>query len=165
MLNSAIIRIVDFCAQHRWQVLAVGISLAAAAATYDVARFSITTDTQSLTSRDLPWHQRQSGLYKAFPEKGILVVVTAATPENAEQATNALERDLSKRSDLFRTVVQPDSGDFFRHNGLLFEPLSHVKKSIGGLSKAQFLIGTLAGDPSLRGVVKGLSFAADVVQC
>ena len=29
MLNSAIIRIVDFCAQYRWQVLAVGILLAA----------------------------------------------------------------------------------------------------------------------------------------
>jgi hypothetical protein len=66
-------------------------------------------------SRDLPWHQRQSALSKAFLQKGILVVVTAATPENAEQATNALERDLSKRSDLFRTVVQPDSGDFFQH--------------------------------------------------
>jgi uncharacterized protein len=112
MLNSAIIRIVDFCAQRRWQVLAVGILFAAAAATYDVARFSITTDTQSLISQDLPWHQRQTALSKAFPQKGILVVVTAATPENAERATNALERDLSKRSDLFRTVVQTDSGDF-----------------------------------------------------
>jgi uncharacterized protein len=164
MLNSAIIRIVDFCAQRRWQVLAVGILFAAAAATYDVARFSITTYTQSLISQDLPWRQRQTALSKAFPQKGILVVVTAATPENAERATNALERDLSKRSDLFRTVVQTDSGDFFQHNGSLFQPLSAVKKSISGLSKAQFLIGTLAGDPSLRGVMKGLSFAADGVQ-
>jgi hopanoid biosynthesis associated RND transporter like protein HpnN len=164
MLNSGIIRIVDLCARRRWQVLAVGILLAAAAAAYDIAHFSITTDTQSLISRDLPWHQRQSALSKAFPQKAISVVVTAATPENAEQATNALKRDLSKRSDLFRTVVQPDSGDFFQHNGLLFEPLSDVKKSIDGLSKAQFLIGTLAADPSLRGVMKGLSFAADGVQ-
>jgi hypothetical protein len=158
------IRIVDFCAQHRWQVVAVGIFLAAAAATYDVARFSITTDTESLISQDLPWHQRQSVFSKAFPQKGILVVVTAATPENAEQATNALKQDLSKRSDLFRAVVQPDGGDFFQHNGLLFEPLSDVKKSIGGLSKAQFLIGALATDPSLRGVMSAFSFAADGVQ-
>jgi hopanoid biosynthesis associated RND transporter like protein HpnN len=142
----------------------VGFFLTIAAATYDVARFSITTDTQSLISQDLPWHQRQSALSKAFPQKGISVVVTAATPENAEQATNALQRDLSKRSDLFRTVVQPDSGDFFQHSGLLFEPLSDVKKSIDGLSKAQFLIATLATDPSLRGVMKALSFAADGVQ-
>jgi hopanoid biosynthesis associated RND transporter like protein HpnN len=90
--------------------------------------------------------------------------VTAATPENAEQATTVLERDLSKRSDLFRTVVRPDSGDFFQNNGLLFEPLSDVKKSVAGLSRAQFLINALATDPSLRGVMKALSLAADGVQ-
>src|SRR5260370_8806425 len=163
VLNSAVVRIVDFCAHRCGHVLTVGIFLTAAAAAYDVVRFSITTDTQSLISQDLPWHQRQSALSKAFPQKGISVVVKAATPENAEQATNALERDLSKRSDLFRTVVQPDSGEFFQHNGLLFEPLHAIKKSLGGLSSAQFLIGTLGGDPSLRGVMKGLSFAADGV--
>jgi hypothetical protein len=164
MLNSAIVRIVDFCAQHRWQVLVFGILLAVASATYDVRRFSITTDTDSLISQDLPWHQRQATLSKAFPEKGILVVVTAATPENAEQSTNALERELSKHSHLFRSVVQADSGEFFEHNGLLFEPLSDVKKSVDGLSKAQFLIGALASDPTLRGVMKALSFATDGVQ-
>jgi uncharacterized protein len=158
------IRIVDYCAQHRWQVLAFGILLAVAAGTYGVTHFSITTDTQSLISQDLPWRQRQSEISKAFPENGILVVVTAATPENAERAANELKEDLSNRSDLFRTVVQPDSGEFFQHNGLLFEPLSDVKKSVGGLVRAQFLIGTLAADPSLRGVMKALSFAADGVQ-
>jgi uncharacterized protein len=164
MLNSAIIRIVDFCVQRRWQVVIFGILLAVASATYDVRRFSITTDTDSLISQDLPWHQRQSALLRAFPEKGILVVVTAATPENAEQATNALERELSKHSDLFHSVVQADSGEFFQHNGLLFEPLSGVKKSVDGLSRAQFLIGALANDPSLRGVMKALSFVTGGVQ-
>jgi hopanoid biosynthesis associated RND transporter like protein HpnN len=164
MLNSAIIRIVDFCVQRRWQVVIFGILLAAASATYDVRHFSITTDTDSLISEDLPWHKRQSALSKAFQEKGILVVVTAATPENVEQATNALERELSKRSDLFHSVVQVESGEFFQHDGLLFEPLSDVKKSVDGLSKAQFLVGALANDPSLRGVMKALSFVTGGVQ-
>ncbi|KJC56663.1 hopanoid biosynthesis associated RND transporter HpnN [Bradyrhizobium sp. LTSPM299] len=164
MLNSAIVQIVDFCVQRRWQVVIFGILLATASATYDVMRFSITTDTDSLISQDLPWHQRQSALSKAFQEKGILVVVTAATPENAEQATNALERELLKHSDLFHSVVQADSGEFFQHNGLLFKPLSDVKKSVDGLSKAQFLIGALANDPSLRGVMKALSFVTGGVQ-
>ncbi len=164
MVNSAIIRIVGFCAQRPWQVVIFGILLAAASATYDVRRFSITTDTDSLISQALPWHERQSALTKVFPEKGILVVVTAATPENAEQATNALERELSKHSDLFHSVVQADSGEFFQHNGLLFEPLSDVKKSVDGLSRAQLLIGALANDPSLRGVMTALSFVAGGVQ-
>jgi hopanoid biosynthesis associated RND transporter like protein HpnN len=164
MLSSAVIRIVDFCVQRRWQVVVFGFLLAVASATYDVRRFSITTDTDSLISQKLPWHQRQAALSRAFPQQGILIVVTAATPENAEQATNALERELLKHSDLYHSVVQADSGEFFQHNGLLFEPLSEVKKSIEGLSKAKSLIGELAYDPTLRGVMKTLSFVTGGVQ-
>jgi uncharacterized protein len=164
MLTSVIVQIVDFCARRRWEVLVIGLLLIAAAAVYDVTCFSITTDTDSLISRALPWHQRQLALSRVFPEKGISVAVTAATPENAEQAANALARNLSKRSDLFVSVSEPGSGRFFRQNGLLFEPLSELEHSIGGLSRAQFLISGLVNDPSLRGVMKALSYATDGVQ-
>jgi uncharacterized protein len=164
MLNSVIVKIVEFCVRRRWIVLVFGILLAGAAAAYDVARFSITTDTENLIARDLPWRQRQADFAKAFPEKEILAVVTARTPEDAEQATNALEGALSKRTDLFRSVVQPDGGKFFQRNGLMFEPLSSVKGSMAGLSSADVLVGTLAADPSLRGVMKALDFAAEGVQ-
>jgi uncharacterized protein len=164
MLNSAIVRIVDFSARRRWYVIVVGIVLAAGAAAYDVARFSITTDTESLISPDLPWRQRQAALSDAFPEKGISVVVTAATPENVEQAASALAQNLSKQTDLFRSVDELGSGDFFEHNGLLLEPLPEVKKSVDALSGAQFFIGELAGDASLRGVMKVLSLATDGVR-
>ena len=164
MLNSAIVDIVDFCAQRRWSVLAIAIVLALAAATYDLKRFSITTDTQSLISQKLPWHQRQAALSKAFPETGISVVVTATTSENADRAADALAQDLSRRQDLFRSVSTPGSGEIFRHSGLLFQPLTDVKRSIGGLSNADFLIGTLAADPSLRGTMQVLSLAAEGVQ-
>jgi uncharacterized protein len=164
MLSSIIVRIVDFCVQRRWQVVIFGILLAVASTTYDIRRFSITTDTDSLISQKLSWHQRQAALSRAFPQQGILVVVTAATPENAERATNALERELSKHSDLFHSVVQADSGEFFQHNGLLFEPLPEVRKSADGLSRAKSLIGELAYDPSLHGVMKTLSFVTGGVQ-
>src|ERR1700760_3019856 len=126
MLNSAVVQIVDFCAYRSGPVLLLGLFLTIAAATYDVTRFSITTDTQNLISQDLPWRQRQAALSTAFPQKGISVVVTAPTPENAEQATNALRRNLSQSSNLFRTVVQPDSGGFFQRSALLFEALPDV---------------------------------------
>jgi uncharacterized protein len=164
MLNSAIVQIVDFCVQRRWQVVIFGILLAVASAMYDVRRFSITTDTDSLISQKLRWHQRQLALSKAFPQRGILAVVSAATPENAEQATNTLEKELSKQSGMFHSVVQADSGEFFQHNGLLFEPLSDVKKSLEGLSRARLLIEELASDPSLRGAMKTLSFVTGGVQ-
>src|ERR1700674_2276591 len=91
-----------------------------AAATYDYARFSITTDVEALISQSLPWHRRQLAFEEAFPQNGIAVVISAPTAENAEQATNALAQHLAKSPNLFRTVVRPDSGAFFEKNGLLF---------------------------------------------
>src|SRR5580692_8239326 len=99
MLSSAIVWVVDFCARRRWQALIVGTALAAVAATYDIARFSITTDTEDLISRKLAWNQRQSFFSTAFPPKGISVVITAATPENVAVATSSLVQDLAKHPD------------------------------------------------------------------
>lgn len=164
MINSAIVRIVDFCARYRWTIVVVGTLLMLGAAVFDVTKFSINTDVEELISENLPWHRRQLEFSKAFPQKGILVVVKAPTPENAEQATNLLAQSLSKNPDLFPLVKQPDSGEFFERNGLLFEPLDDVKRSVEGLMKAQLLISTLASDASLRGVMTALSFAAEGVQ-
>ena len=75
MMNSAIVRIVDFCARNRWIVIAAGVLLMIATAAYDVARFSINTDVESLISQKLPWHQRQLQLAQAFPQKAISAVV------------------------------------------------------------------------------------------
>jgi hypothetical protein len=71
---------------------------------FDAARFSINTDIEGLISEDLPWHQRQIALSKAFPQKGIIAVVKAPSAENAEQATNALVPALSRQPDLFPLV-------------------------------------------------------------
>jgi hopanoid biosynthesis associated RND transporter like protein HpnN len=163
-MNSAIVRIVDFCARYRWTLIIAGTLLMIGAAAFDAARFSVNTDIEGLISEDLPWHQRQLALSKAFPQKGIIAVVKAPTAENAEQATNTLAQSLSKDSGLFPVVEQPDSGEFFERNGLLFAPLTDVKKSAEGLTGAQPFMAALAGDPSLRGVMTALSFAAEGAQ-
>src|SRR4030088_786775 len=164
MIHPAIVRIVEFCARHRGTIVISVTLLALGAAAFDAARFSINTDIEGLISQNLPWHQRQLELLNAFPKKGIIVLVKAPTPENAEQATDELARELSKDHALFPVVEQLDSGDFFERNGLLFESVDDVKKEADGLTKAQPLIAALAGDPSLRGVTTVLSFAADGVR-
>jgi hypothetical protein len=160
MLNNVVVGIVDFSARYRWPVIVIGSLLMVATACFDYARFTITTDVEALISPSLPWHQRQIALSDAFPQNGIAAVISAPTAENAEQATNALAQRLQKRPDLFRTVTQPDSGKFFEQNGLLFASIADVKRSVDGLSKAQFLVSALASDPTLRGVMKALSFVA-----
>ncbi len=164
MLRSALVQLVDLCARYCRTVIAAGLLLMVAAGAYDVARFTITTDVQAMISPKLPWHQRQTAFSRAFPPRGILAVVSATTPENATLAANALVQDISKRQDLFRSVVQSGSGEFFDRNGLLFLPADEVKKAIGGLAQARPLISELAGDPTVRGIVRALSFAANGVE-
>jgi hypothetical protein len=163
MLNNTIVRTVDFSVRYRWPVIVVASLLMVATACFDYARFTITTDVEALISRSLPWHQRQTAFTDAFPQYGIAAVISAPTAENAESATNALARQLETHPDLFRAVMQPDSGDFFEHNGLLFGSIAAVKKTIDGLSQAEFLVSALASDPTLRGVMKALSFTAQGV--
>jgi hopanoid biosynthesis associated RND transporter like protein HpnN len=164
MMNSAIVRIVDFCARYRWAVIACGTLLMIATAGYDAARFSINTDVESLISQKLPWHQRQLQLTQAFPQQAISAVVKAPTTENAELATNALAQTLAKNPKLFPMVGQPESGDFFERNGLLFASPTEVKQSAEGLAGAKPIVATLAADPSLRGIMKALSLAAEGVE-
>jgi hopanoid biosynthesis associated RND transporter like protein HpnN len=160
MLNLTIVGIVDFCARHRWAVMGGGLILGAAASAYAIANFSITTDIEALISQKLPWHERQLTYSREFPQRGIVAVVEAPTPETAAQATSLLLQKLRSNPKLFREIRHPRSGDFFERNGLLFRPLPKLKKLLGGFAQSQPLIGQLAGDTSLRGVMNTLSFAA-----
>ena len=164
MINSVIVRIVDSCANYRRTTIVAGTLLMLVSGAFAAARFSINTDVEGLISQDLPWHQRQLVMSMAFPQNGISVVVRAPTTENAELATNALAHRLSADQRLFPIVGQPDSGDFFERNGLLFESPAEVRKNAEGLVSARPLIATLAGDPSLRGVMKTLSLGAQGVR-
>lgn len=160
MLNSIIVRTVELCTRYRWPVIAAGFLLAVAATTYDVAKFSITTDVEALISQELPWHKRQLTFSKVFPQQGITAVIDAPTPENAAQATNSLVSELAKTPQLFPKIARPDNSNFFERNGLLFQSLPDLKNSLARLSQSQAVVGQLSADPSLRGIVNTLSSAA-----
>jgi len=164
MLRRAIVRIVDLCVRHAWPTILLGAVLMLGTAAFDVSQFSINTDVESLISQNLPWHERQVQLNRAFPQKGISVVVKAPTSEDAELATNQLAKAIEGDPDLFSSVGQPDSGEFFEQNGLMFGSLPDVKKTTAGLIQTRPFLSVLAADPSLRGVMKLLSFAGDGVQ-
>jgi uncharacterized protein len=164
MLSHAIVRIVDFCARHAWSMILIGAAAMLGTGAFAATRFSINADVESLISQNLPWHQRQLELNQAFPQRGISVVVKATTSENAEFATNQLAKALADDPNLFSNVGQPDSGAFFERNGLLFSSVSDVKKTTAGLAQTRPFLSMLAADPSLRGVMKVLSFAAIQVQ-
>jgi uncharacterized protein len=157
-MNSLIPHTVGFCARHAWSVILVALALAAGSGAYTARHFAIDTNINNLLSRELPWRQREIEYQAAYPRSTqlILVVVEAPTREQASAATRALAQGLSRAPDLFRSVEDVGGAAFFQRNGLLFLPTDQVARSTRQLSNAAPLLGALASDPSLRGLVQVL---------
>jgi uncharacterized protein len=149
--------IVHSCIRRPWWVLGLAIALAVGCGIYAAERFAIKTDINALISPDLPWAKRAMQYMREFPQFGIIVVIDAATPELAEQASSELGRALLGHRERFVAVSQPGGGQFFEQNGLLFLPAAEVERFTNGLRQADVLIGAVAEDPSLRGILSAMS--------
>jgi uncharacterized protein len=152
-------RIVATSCRKPWVVLLLGLALGAAALLYTARNFAITTDTAELLSPNLPWRQHRAAFNQVFPQHvdTILAVIDAETPELADAAASRLAARLEADLSHFRSVRQLEGGPFFEKNGLLLLPLAEVQAATEQLIAAQPILGTLAADPSLRGVMTSLS--------
>src|SRR5262249_36573105 len=124
------------------------------------------TDTSQLISSALPWRQRELRLDAAFPQRTdtIVVVVDGLTPELADGSAGTLAEALGKKPELFQAVRRPDAGPFFDQNGLLFLSTEELTRATEEMIRAQPFLGTLAADPSLRGIAAALAFIPIGVQ-
>lgn len=156
---SLIERLVALCVARAWIVVASVSILCVVMGHYVTHHFAMTTDTDALLSRKLPWRVRQAAFEAAFPQdnSGIVVLVDGQTPELSEAATARLATSLSTQARWFHTVERPDSGPFWEHNRLLFASTEDVKEITAQLLKVQPFLGSLASDPSLRGFADTLS--------
>ncbi len=163
--TAFVVRAIAVCWRYAWPVIAAALLLAIVSSWYAATHFSMTTDMNKLISEHIPWREREAAIEKAFPQYELTVaVIDAPTPELVDEATNALAQRLSQRKDLFRSVQQPDGGPFFAQNGFLFLSTKELDERMQGLTQATRLVQTLAGDPSLRGVLQALQFALLGVQ-
>ena len=154
MLTNFISRIVDVCLRFPRSVVLIGVLLAVLSGGYAATHFALTSDIDSLLSKDLPWRQRGLAFDNAFRRFQIIdVVLDAPTPELAAAATDALSAALKQDPAHFQSVTNASSGDFFARNGLLFVPKAQFKASVDGIVKGDALITDLGQDPSLRGLV------------
>jgi len=158
--------VVGHCARHPWPVIFVAAAFGAIAGIYAVRHIAIDTDTSKLIAPNLPWRQREIDFAKAFPQRVavIAVVVDAPTPDLAEQVTTDLTRQLSGNKESFLAVRRPDGGPFFNRVGLLFAPTEEVARTTQQMIAAQPLLGTLAADPTLRGVMDALALVLEGVR-
>ncbi|HQR53283.1 MAG TPA: MMPL family transporter [Burkholderiales bacterium] len=165
-MRALITRVVETCARHPWPVLVLGAVLGTLASIYAARNLAIDTDIATMISPDLPWRQREIDFQRSFPQrlKVIAVVVDATTPELAEQATTTLAARLAGETETVSALRRPDGGPFFNRAGLLFAPTEEVARTTQQMIAAQPLLGTLAADPSLRGVMDALVLVLEGVQ-
>src|SRR5262252_6286280 len=163
---AVIARLVQLSSRYAWPTILSFLLLAVVSATYVTRHFAIVTDSKELLSSSLPWRQQERMLHDAFPQRidQIIAVIDASTPEAADDAADALVKGLASRSDVIRSVSRPDGGEFFERDGILLLGLDEVQHSTADLISAQPFLGTLAADPTLRGVFRALSQSLEGVR-
>src|SRR5215471_15960606 len=163
---AVITRLVQLSSRCAWPTILSFLLLAVVSATYFTQHFAIVTDSKELLSSSLPWRQQERMLHNAFPQRidQIIAVIDASTPEAADDAADALVNGLASRSDVIRSVSRPDGGKFFERDGILLLGLDEVQHSTADLISAQPFLGTLAADPTLRGVFRALSQSLEGVR-
>ena len=166
MLKAIVTSVVGICTRFPWPIIVLALVAAASAAVYSARHFAINTDVNKLISRELDWRQREAEFEKAFPGHfgSTLVVIDAPTAEYASRAAAELGTKLKAQPQLFRSVNDIGGSEFFARNGLLYRPTEDVASFAKGLGQAAPLVGTLVGDPSLRGLTRTLSLGLIGVQ-
>ncbi|HEX3342638.1 MAG TPA: MMPL family transporter [Pseudolabrys sp.] len=166
MLKAIVTSVVGICTRFPWPIIVLALVAAAGAAVYSARHFAINTDVNKLISRELDWRQREAEFEKAFPGHfgSTLVVIDAPTAEYASRAAAELGTKLKAQPQLFPSVNDIGGSEFFARNGLLYRPTEDVASFAKGLGQAAPLVGTLVGDPSLRGLTRTLSLGLIGVQ-
>lgn len=159
MIGAALARIVESARRRAGLVAVLALLLTIASGFYAATHLSIDTDIDNMLPADLPWRQDDRALDKAFPQNAdlLVVVIDGQTGDIAENAARELAERLRAKPELFSYVRRPDGGEFFDRYGPLFLSVPELQSLSDKLVEAQPLIGTLARDPSLRGLFDTLA--------
>lgn len=143
-------------------VIAGLVILAVAAAIYVARHISIDSDTSKLVDPNLPWQKAAADLDRQFPQNDdlLVAVVDGASAQQSTAAAATLAAALRGQPERFEYVRQPDENPYFRRYGILLLPTAQVQDFSDHLIAAQPFLGTLAADPSVRGVLEAMDLLA-----
>ena len=160
---AALARWTGFVQQAGVAVLVVIFALAFFAVRYTAANLSMNTDTEHMLSEELIWRKLDQEYERHFPQydNNILIVMEAATPDQAQDAAALLYQRLKREQDLFEFVFYPNALALFRESGLLYLDTDELRDLSDNLAEVQPFLARLARDPSLRGLFGVLADALD----
>jgi uncharacterized protein len=159
VIAAIVARIVEFARHRAALVMSACLVLAIMAAAYAVGHLAVDTDIERMLPANVSWRVNEKALDEAFPQNNnlLVAVIDGRTPDLADKAAGELAEKMQGEPQLFTYVRQPDGGPFFDRNGLLFLPTEELQQVAQQLIAAQPLIGSLAHDPSLRGLFDALA--------
>ncbi len=166
MFLSLAVRVVDFCRRFAWPVALFALFLSLGLGAYVVQSFRMNTDVDGLLADGLAWRDLEKDLSRAFPqtENRLVIVVDGANPDVAEKAASSLAKALARQPGLFKNVKRPDAIPYFRRNGFLFLSQEELTETLENLVKAQPFLGSLAKDPSLRGLFQTMGLTVEGIK-
>jgi hopanoid biosynthesis associated RND transporter like protein HpnN len=159
MLMHLLVGLVDFSRRKAPAVVLAGLLLAAFSAWFAAGHLGVSTDTDLMFAKDLPWRQQAAEMNKDFPQFHdlLVAVVNAQEPEEADATAAELAKRLSADTTHFLSVRRPDSSPFFDKEGLLFLDPPQLSALMDQTIDAQPFLGQLVADPSARGLFAALS--------
>ncbi len=130
---------------------------------YVAENASVNTDTSEMLSSDLPFRRNSQALSEAFPQfsDNILIVIEGDTAELADDAARVLKDRMRMTPERFGDIFDLAGEQFFRRNALLYLDIDELSELGDNLAQAQPFLGTLARDPSLRGLFRLIALAID----
>jgi hopanoid biosynthesis associated RND transporter like protein HpnN len=159
MLRNVAVGVVDWCWRHALAVVVASLALTVLLGWYAAGHLSLDTDESKLISSDLPYRKVEKTIDKAFPHSAdrLAVVIEAPTAELAEDAVERLALALAvANKGVVHDAIRPPEEMYFRKNGLLFLSTTELEQIIERLVQAQPLLGSIAKDPSLRGLLSAV---------
>ena len=145
-----------------FSIVLAGILAAGFSAWMALHGLGLTTDTDQMFSRDLPWRQRAIRLDEQFPQFNdlLVAVIDARIPEEADATAARLAAKLAADHAHFLTVRRPDRSAFLQKEGLLFLSTKQLSDLMNRTIDAQPFLGQLVADPTARGLFSALSCSA-----
>ena len=161
--NTLLLRWVRLVRRYALVVLAIAFALAFFAVRYTADNISMNTDTEHMLSAELTWRKLDQEYERLFPQydNNILIVLEAATPDQARDAAMLLHERLQAERDLFEFVYYPNALPVFRESGLLYLDSAELQDLSDNLAEVQPFLARLARDPTLRGLFEVLEDALD----
>ena len=144
--------------------LVVAVTVLSALLLYVTAtHLSINTDTGDMLDPNLPFRKAGNAFDAAFPQTSgeIVIIVEAKHESDAEDGADLVAAALGQHTDAIRSVYQPGGGKYFATHGLLYLSPKELWDLDDRLAEAEPFLGTLAQDPSLRGLFSVMGKAFD----